>query len=106
MKPMNAPDDEKLRTLLRALRPAPSLPPRFEENVWRRIEGAEVDKIPVAANWLDALATWVSRPRLALALAAVLVLAGIGLGWSHGEQAARNEAQTRYLTAVAPNALR
>jgi len=80
----------------------PSLPPRFQENVWRRIEKADAKS---AATWLDVLAGWLLRPRLAVAVAAVLVVTGLGLGWNNGERLARNDAQARYLSAVAPIAL-
>jgi hypothetical protein len=46
------------------------------------------------------------RPRLAFAVAAVLLLAGGGLGWNQGQQLARHEAQARYVAAVAPGVLR
>jgi len=105
MKPTNASDDEKLRTLLRATRPVVTLPPRFQENVWRRIENAESHKGPLAAYWFDALATWILRPRLALTFATVLLVAGFGFGWNHGQENERQEAQDRYLAAVAPNIL-
>ena len=99
-------NDAALSTLLREARLASSLPPRFQENVWRRIERAEKPKAaPARAGWLDALATWILRPQLAFAVAAVLVLMGVGLGWNSGERLARNDAQARYLSAVAPNAL-
>lgn len=106
MKTMVSHEDEKLKSLLAGARPAPALPPRFQENVWRRIERAEAGRIPATANWLEALATRLLRPRLAFAIATVLVLAGLGLGWSQGEQTARHEAQARYLAAVAPDSLR
>lgn len=96
------PEDRTLRALLRGSRPAPSLPPRFEENVWRRIEQAE----SAAASWLDAVARWLMRPRLALAAVAVVAVVGIGLGWRDGQELAHHSAQARYLTAVAPNSLR
>lgn len=100
------PDDARLGTLLREARTTPMLPPRFQENVWRRIErGEKSQPTPARANWLDALATWILRPQLAFALAAVLVLMGVGLGWNSGERLARSEAQARYVAAVAPNAL-
>jgi hypothetical protein len=105
-EPMSSPEETKLRTLLRAARPSAELPPRFQENVWRRIERAdESATLASRASWLDALAAWILRPQLAFALAAVLVLAGLGLGWNSGERSARSEAQARYLSAVAPNAL-
>ena len=100
-------DEGKLSGLLRDSRENPTLPPRFRENVWRRIESTDVRSIPVGdANWFDAVAAWFLRPRLALAMAAVLVLTGLGLGWSKGEQLARQGAQARYVAAVAPNSLR
>ena len=101
------PDEAQLGTLLREARATPSLPPRFQENVWRRIESAEARNTYLGdSNWLDALVGWVLRPRLAFAVAAVLVLTGVGLGWNKGEQLVRQDAQARYLTAVAPNSLR
>lgn len=99
-------NDAALSTLLRAARSTPALPPRFQENVWKRIERADKSESATArAGWLDALATWILRPQLAFAVATVLVLMGIGLGWNSGERLARGEAQARYLAVVAPNSL-
>ncbi|HEX5222940.1 MAG TPA: hypothetical protein VFZ59_25510 [Verrucomicrobiae bacterium] len=99
--------DEKLNGLLREARPAPSLPPRFQENVWRRIESADQRNASTTnVAWLDLVTGWMFRPKLALVTAAVLVLAGIGFGWNSGEQIARQDAQARYVAAVAPNPLR
>ena len=107
MKPTNAPDDEKLRTLLRGARPVVTLPPHFQENVWRRIERANAsERSGVGATWLDTLAVWILRPRLAFAFAAVLLLTGLGLGWGQGQRLAQDDAQARYVAAVAPNHLR
>lgn len=99
------PNDEKLSALLRGSRSSPSLPPRFQEGVWRRIEENEA---PVAArlNWLDALAAWALRPRFAVAVAVVLVCAGSLAGAVQGHQAAREQAQSRYVASVAPTSLR
>ena len=101
------PDDARLGALLRESRVAPPLPPRFNEGVWRRIESAGGQKDAAKGDtWLDLVAAWILRPRLAFAVATVLVMAGIGLGWNQGEQLARHDAQARYLAAVAPNSLR
>jgi len=96
--------DAKLGALLRASRPSPSLPPRFQEGVWRRIEGAEA--LAKSVSWLDALAVLVLRPRFAYATVAVLVLAGALLGTHQGAQIAKQDARARYVALVAPNPLR
>jgi hypothetical protein len=105
MKENMNPDDKKLSTLLRASRMAgQSLPPRFQENVWRRIEDAEA---PVkSGSWLDAMAALVLRPRFAYTTVAALVLAGALLGTYQGAQVAKQDAQASYVALVAPNSLR
>ena len=97
-------DDLQLQTLLRKNRPAPALPPRFPQNVWRRIEDAEAPAKP--ASWLDALAALILRPRFAFATATVLLLAGVFMGAMDGAQRARHEAQMNYLASVAPHSIR
>jgi len=108
MKEQNFSSDEaQLSGLLRQAFAPPPLPPRFQENVWRRIESTDARPLPVGdGHWLDAITVWLLRPRLALALAAALVLTGLGLGWTKGEQLARSDAQARYVATVAPNSLR
>ena len=101
------PSDTKLGALLRESRISPALPPHFQEGVWRRIEEASAPaKVTGGVTWLDALATLVLRPRLALATAAALMLAGALLGVRDGNQMAHQDAQARYLAVVAPNSLR
>ena len=83
---------------------SPTLPPRFQQNVWRRIEDAEA---PVkSASWLDALAALILRPRFAVAAAMLLLLAGVSVGTLEGRHLARHDAQLNYLSAVAPHAIR
>jgi len=101
------PAEAKLSTPLREARITPALPPRFQENVWRRIEDAEAPAPSAPGlSWLDALAALVLRPRFALATAAALVVAGALLGVREGNLAANQAAQAQYLAAVAPAALR
>ena len=81
---------------------APTLPPRFQEGVWRRIEEAAAPaKVTGGIAWLDALAALVLRPRFALATATVLMVAGATLGVHTGSQMAHQDAQARYLALVA-----
>jgi hypothetical protein len=100
------PDDAKLSSLLRESRIAPSVPPRFQDNVWRRIADVEADKSADSPAWLGSLIAWVLRPRLAFAALIALVLVGTLFGMREGNQLARQDAQARYLAAVAPNSLR
>ena len=108
MKKVNFnPADEKLRALLRESRLSPSLPPRFQENVWRRIEDAQAPaRSGESITWLETLVALMLRPRFAYAAFAALMLAGISLGAHSGAQSARHEAEARYVASVAPNPLR
>jgi hypothetical protein len=101
--PLN-PNDAQLSALLHAARRSPALPPRFQENVWQRIESG--DSPPNTVSWLNALAALVLRPKFALATAALLMLAGAWLGTHEGSQAVRQDAQSRYLASVMPDSLR
>jgi len=97
--------DARLSSLLREGRAKSSLPPRFREGVWRRIEESEIAST-ARVGWLDSLATWVLRPRFALAVAVVLICAGSVFGAFQGTQAKHEHAQSLYLSAVAPSSLR
>lgn len=100
----NHPEDAAVSELLCAARVAPPLPPRFQQNVWRRIEAAETPAR--SASWLDSLVALLLRPRFAVATAAVLLLAGISAGTLQGRQVARHDAQMNYLASVAPQSVR
>lgn len=97
--PNQNPADGKLSSLIRETRPAPGLPPRFQENVWKRIEHKE--QAAPALNWIEALAALVVKPRFALATVCALVVVGVTLGSLDGTAHARHDAQERYLAAVA-----
>lgn len=100
------PDDAKLSSLLRQSRVSPSLPPRFQENVWRRLADAEAGKTADPMGWLEAVLAFVLRPRLALAAVAALIVTGAVIGVHDGSRLAHHDAQARYLASVAPNSLR
>ena len=99
------PNDEKLSALLRKARSTPSLPPRFQEGVWRRIEENEIPAT-THVGWLEAMVSWALRPKFVLAAAVVLVAAGSLVGAREGNHAAHQDAQSRYVASVAPNSLR
>ena len=96
--------DPQLRALLRGTGAPPELPPRFQQNVWCRIEEAEAPADSV--SWMESLAALILRPRLALATASVLILAGVTWGTWEGRQTAQDDARTQYLTSVTPHPLR
>lgn len=100
------PEDTKLSSLLRESRVAPPLPPRFQDNVWRRVADTEAGKATDSPNWIEAAIAFVLRPRFALAAVAALVITGAVIGAHDGSQLARHDAQARYLASVAPNSLR
>ncbi len=108
---MNEPlesNDSRLRAVLRESRPAPPLPPRFRESVWRRIEDAEApaSAVPYPLAWLERCVECLLLPRFALAGVALLLVAGGLTGLLAGESVAQQQAQERYLSAVAPNLIR
>jgi len=102
------PDEAKLTALLHECRPAaPSLPPRFEHAVWRRIERAEAGSHAGSwLGWTDRLADWLLRPRWALIGIAALFLMGVVAGALSATTAAKATARERYLAVVAPNQVR
>ena len=108
MKTNKPNDDAPLDTLLHEWKVKPSLPPRFNEQVWRRIERAEtaparsVSLATVFANWIG---TMLPRPALATAYVAVLLVIGASAGWSQARQeTARvtSDLSARYAQAVDP----
>jgi hypothetical protein len=105
---MQTSDDGELRALLRQARPSPPLPPRFQDSVWRRIETAEAPATRASSPlaWLEQWAERLFLPRFALAALSLLLVAGGLTGLATSAGAAKDRAQERYLSAVAPNALR
>jgi len=99
-----SPGDPRLSALLREARPSPAPPPRFQQNVWRRIEDADVP--PVSESWLETLAGVILRPKFAIAAAAIMLLAGVLAGTVEGQQLARHDAQMNYLASVDPQSSR
>jgi hypothetical protein len=101
-------NDVPLRALLKEWKPEASLPPRFHEQVWRRIERAETASLPslslatVFADWLTNL---LPRPALATAYVAVLLVIGASVGWSQARQETARvtgELSARYAQTVDP----
>lgn len=92
--------DPELRALLRAAHPAPDLPPRFQEGVWRRLERSE--RPAPTGGWFEQFVAGLLRPAyVSIGLAAVMLM-GIGFGFRANEVRSLQTEQSRYLAAVSP----
>ncbi len=98
--------DEPLGRALREWKVSPSLPPRFQEEVWRRIGRAEVNR---ASSWWSDLRRAIEvafrRRALAVSYVAALLLIGLGLGLAQGRNASARMDETleaRYLHSIDP----
>jgi hypothetical protein len=103
-KPANR--DEALRKLLKEWRMETTLPSRFQERVWERIERGEKPVQPslrlVIAHWISAV---LPRPALAASYMAVLMVVGVTAGWAQAHEATtrvRDELSQRYVRVLDP----
>ena len=104
----NEPDnrDAALRNVLKEWRTDAALPPRFQENVWQRIEHKQASNTP--SIW-DAVAGWIgsqlSRPALAASYVALLLVVGGTAGWTQAHQTnarVNSELGARYVQQLDP----
>jgi hypothetical protein len=98
--------DEELSKLLKEWRSETSVPPRFQESVWRRIERAQAPTThsawAVVAHWIG---TVLPRPALAASYFAILLTVGVTAGWAQARQeTARVKGQLgeRYVQVLDP----
>lgn len=107
MKPnQESANDERLRTALHEWRVDVSLPPRFQEQVWRRLSSAATQAGP---NLRQGFARWVentfSRPALAVSYVTVLLFIGLTTGYVRAQdKSAQLQSQWRemYVQSVDP----
>lgn len=107
MKPNQEPEnDERLHAVLREWKPDVSLPPRFQEQVWRRISRAEAQPAPslgqIFARWMESTFT---RPALAASYVTLLLLIGLTTGYVRAQdKSAQAQSQWRamYVQSVDP----
>src|SRR5450759_4472875 len=102
---MNEPknEDPQLRSVLRQWQVNETLPPRFQERVWKRIEAAELP-VRETKSWFAALFL---RPAFATVAATLLLLAGFTTGYLRANHdAARMDEQLahRYVFSMNPYA--
>jgi hypothetical protein len=98
--------DQALHKVLQEWRTEASLPPGFQDQVWRRIERAQASAAPsvwaALSHWIEAV---LPRPALATSYVAVLLAVGVTAGWSQAHQQnshARDELGQRYVRALDP----
>lgn len=105
-RPMNMKNnDTQLEALLQEWRVTSSLPPRFSEQVWKRIERAEVPSISVVEAVQAWFAMTFARPAFAVAYVSVLVMAGVALGFFQANQKAgewERQLEARYVQSIDP----
>jgi hypothetical protein len=87
------PEDESLSRVLREWKVQVSLPPRFQEQVWRRIDHRE-EQAPAWRAALKRFTDALARPALATSYVGILLAAGLLAGYwqarvtrSHNEEA-------------------
>lgn len=98
--------DEPLRKVLKEWRSEAPLPPRFQEQVWQRIERAQKRTAPsawaVLAHWVGTL---LPRPALATSYIAVLLAIGVTAGWAQAQQETaqvKSDLADRYVRVLDP----
>ena len=104
-EPANDPNKDPLASVLKQWRMDAPLPPRFQQQVWNRIERNTAEPValwPLAVAWLRSS---IARPALAVAYALVLLFLGMTGG---ALQAQRDNAriastiEARYVQSVDP----
>src|SRR5689334_8526213 len=95
-----------LRSVLKEWKTNASLPPRFSEQVWTRIEKAEaVKSMPVTTLFSQWLERVFARPVIATAYLAVLLVLGATAGSlraQHRESRIDDELAARYVQSLDP----
>ncbi len=74
------PEDESLSRVLREWKVKTPLPPRFQEQVWRRLEHRE-EQAPVWVLLARRIGAALARPSLAVSYVSVLLIAGLAAGY-------------------------
>jgi hypothetical protein len=98
----NRNEGDKLNAVLREWVVDSALPPRFEEQVWRRIDRVKAQATPSITALLESL---FNRPALAISYVAILLVAGAMTGFLKvKDKSAASEAQwrARYVQSIDP----
>ncbi len=98
--------EQALHKVLQEWRAQASLPPGFQEAVWRRIERAQA---PAATSVWVAISHWIeavlSRPALAVSYLGLLLVVGGTVGWAQAHEASarvKDDLGQRYVRELDP----
>lgn len=100
--------DAGLNALLRECKVVATLPPRFQEGVWRRIARQEEQPsvfFTVRTQFVRWINTMLPRPALAVSYVAILLVVGASVGWAQARQEkarVNGELSLRYVQSVDP----
>jgi hypothetical protein len=99
-------EDKALRKLLEEWRMETSLPPQFQDSVWRRIEHSQAPALPsvlvVIAHWFGSV---LPRPAFAVAYLSVLLAGGATFGWAEARKDTthiKDDLSQRYVRVLDP----
>lgn len=106
MKTPNPETDRQLSKLLHEWNPKASLPPRFQERVWKAVDRAEASKpqsaLAEVLRWIEAT---FRRPAFATVYVVVLLFVGLGAGYLQAQdKTTQTESKMRalYVQSVDP----
>ncbi len=100
--------DKELHEVLRQWTVDTPLPPRFQEQVWRRITRAETKSQPMMPFWaglLRLVEANLPRPKVAYSYVVILLLVGVvGGAWAAQRETSRLDAAlgSRYVQSIDP----
>ncbi|MEI8041648.1 MAG: hypothetical protein WCL11_09580 [Verrucomicrobiota bacterium] len=98
--------DQSLRQTLQQWKVDAPLPPRFQEQVWRRIELSEAQvELPAWLRLWNRLSTALTRPSLAASYVTLLLLSGVLAGYLQAHISrthASGDMAARYVQMVSP----
>jgi len=102
----NMKDNEtNLKGLLQEWRVTTPLPPRFSEQVWKRIERADVPSVSVIAALRAWFAMAFARPAFVVSYVSVLITVGLALGFVQANHKAAQwdrQLEARYVHSIDP----
>jgi hypothetical protein len=102
----NQDDDGALGSLLQAWKVRETLPPRFQQQVWHRVEREEARKSTSLLDFISRwLVGWMAKRSMAISYVALLLLTGLASGYWQGRVSSEHTSHslsTRYVRMMDP----